>query len=193
MRKCKLWRCVWDSLGICWILWTTTKASERPTFTGWLTELICDTSMGIWNRRGENQLPAPRSVWDRLGNRSRPGRSDSTDKATNLFISYRNLLRHYATLISIWLSLVNKINISDTDGTKMSNNFSRTKTEETDQYRGPDIYGPIKLNLNLVFWLYTTLRKGLNQIKVLSFELLNMRCSWAVLNKPCNYQGSRKI
>lgn len=37
-----------DSLGICWILWTTTKASDRPTFTGWLTELICDTSVGIW-------------------------------------------------------------------------------------------------------------------------------------------------
>lgn len=60
-------RCVWDSLGICWILWTTTKASDRPTFTGWLTELICDTSVGIWKRKEWNQLPEPRrSDWDML-------------------------------------------------------------------------------------------------------------------------------
>lgn len=27
-------KCIRDSLGICWILWTTTKASDRPTLTG---------------------------------------------------------------------------------------------------------------------------------------------------------------
>lgn len=63
-RKYKTEWCFWDSLGICWILWTTTNASDRPTLTGWLTELICDTSIGIWNRRGEDQLPGQcRCVW----------------------------------------------------------------------------------------------------------------------------------
>lgn len=52
-RKFRALNWFWDSLGICWILWTNTKASDRPTFTGWLTELICDTSTGIWNRKRE--------------------------------------------------------------------------------------------------------------------------------------------
>lgn len=49
--------CTGDSLGICWILWTTTKASDRPTFTGWLTGLIWDTSTGICriNRKGSQE------------------------------------------------------------------------------------------------------------------------------------------
>lgn len=56
-----------NSLGICWILWTTTKASDRPTFTGWLTELICDTSMGIWNRkRGKSITIILKTVLSRL-------------------------------------------------------------------------------------------------------------------------------
>lgn len=86
-------KCVfWDSLGICWSLWTTTKASDSPTFTGWLTELICDTSTGIWNRRRENQLRgAQQSVWERAKNWNRSYESDTTDNSTYLLLPHTGI------------------------------------------------------------------------------------------------------